>query len=271
MNLLIRIPYTVLQLLSLVLCWVVAWIVQELAKLVMLALGFSKHQKATVCSRIFRSLNFLVMDVLNPFWSIRVVRPIPAGIAPGEKYIVMINHLSNADPWLLLRLFVTRYDLRDWKFVSKGSLFRVPFGGWGLRNNGDLEVKFTKEKGGWGTEKGSVKVLLDDAAETIESGSAVAIFPEGVRNPAPAGPVGEFKQGFFDLAVANGYKILPVAISGAEFCWPVRDWKLDAATVFVSSGDLISPAGHTGESLKNAVHAKISAMRELHSDRKSRN
>ncbi len=267
MNVVLRAIFTVYQFLLLLLTWIVAWTIQEIAKLILTIGGAKKPTKDWWCSKIFRFLNQITMCHLNPFWTIHILKQIPKNIDPKEKYLVMLNHLSNADPWVILRLFVTAPG-RDWRFVCKGSLFKVPFGGWSLRNNGDLEVKFTKEKGGWGTEKGSVKTLLDDSCVTVESGATVALFPEGIRNPNPDGPLGEFKQGYFDLAVEKGYKILPIAISGSETCWPVHDWKLNAADVFITCGDaLISPEGHTGESLKEAVWKKITEMRESHPDR----
>ena len=268
MNVILRTIFSVYQFVLLLVTWILAWLLQEIAKLFLLIGGASRNTRGYVCSKIFRTLNQITMDHLNPFWSMHVLRDVPASVK-GEKYIVMMNHLSNADPWVILRMFVPKMHC-DWRFICKGSLFRVPFGGWGLRNNGDLEVKFTKEKGGWGTEKGSVRVLMEDSAKTIDEGASIAVFPEGVRNPNPHGPLGEFKAGYFDLAVQKGYKILPIAISGSETCWPVHDWKLDAAHVYLTAGEeLISPEGHTGESLKEVVWKKITEMRETHPDRQA--
>lgn len=266
MNTVLRAIFSVYQFLLLLLSWIIAWLLQEITKLVLLPFT-NKHQRHWYCSKIFRALNQISMDHLNPFWTINILKGMPP-IKPDDKYIVMLNHLSNADPWVILRLFV--FSRFDWRFVCKGSLFKVPFGGWALANNGDVAVKFTKEKNGWGTEKGSVKVLMQDSVDIIENGAALAVFPEGVRNPKPEGEMSEFKQGYFDLAVEKGYKILPIAISGSETCWPVHDWKLDSATVYITCADaLISPQGHDGASLKDLVYKKITEMRETHPDRQA--
>jgi 1-acyl-sn-glycerol-3-phosphate acyltransferase len=264
MNIILRSVATILLGIHLFLAWVVVWFLQECIKAVFPLFGKSKPQIADACAWLYRGANVLVMCIANPLWKLRILKGMPE-IPEGTKYIVVTNHLSNADPWLSLNLYWPTG--RDWKYICKGSLFDVPFGGWGLKNNGDLAVKFTKEKNGWGTEKGSVKVLMDDAKAAIERGNALAVYPEGVRNPNPLGPIGEFKLGFFDLAVSNGYSIVPVALSGADRMWPVRSWQFDAATAYMTAGDLVSSKGKTAEQLRDEIYGIVTQMRESHPDR----
>lgn len=267
MNVIFRSIFSIVQFILLLLIWILAWVLQVIAGLVMFS--SSKYAYEHVAAKIFRTLNWLVMDLLNVFWSIKVLRPFPkAASDPKEKYIVMFNHLSNADPWVVLRVFI--FGDRDLKFASKGSLFNVPFGGWCMSRQGDMPIKFTKEKGGWGTEKGSVGELMKMAVDQIEHGASIAVFPEGVRNHTPEGGLGEFKAGFFDLALEHGYKILPVAISGSEKCWPVHSWQMDSATVYITCGEeLVDPKGHNRDTLIKVVRDKIHDMRESHPDRKA--
>lgn len=241
--------------------WVLIWIVQTLFKL--LALPFmSSAAMQDVCGHIFRRISFVFVDLLNPFWRTKVLRPFPK-LKNGTKFIVVLNHLSNADPWFAIRPILP-YDC---KWICKGSLFKVPFGGWGLRNNGDLAIRFTKEKGGWGTEKGSVGLLMEDSRKLLDRCQPIAVFPEGVRNPKPDGPLGEFKLGYFTLAVQEKATIVPIAISGSETAWPRGDWKFDTASCYFTCGEPIEPGNMTAEELRDKVASVISDMRDKHPDR----
>ncbi len=120
-----------------------------------------------------------------------MVRPFDMGKIPIDKatgkrhnYLFMMNHLSNADPYLAVRLFWSP-TLPDAKWAIKSALFSIPFGGWCLGNRGDLRVKFTKEKGGWGTEKGSVGAMMQQATGILKRGNPLNVFPEGGRNAHP--------------------------------------------------------------------------------------
>ena len=205
----------------------------------------------------------IFIDYLNIFWKVVEVKRHPMKPS-GRPVIYMFNHLSNCDPWLLIRAM---WPI-DCKWVCKGSLFKVPFGGWALRNANDIAVRFTADKGGWGTEKGSVRQMMEYSADLLRHQQAIAIFPEGVRNPHPDGPLGEFKDGYFALAIQEKADIVPIAISGTDKLWPRSDWRFDFGNAYISVGSAISVEGHTLESLKEAVFKAITEMREQHPDRK---
>lgn len=260
----VRAVGTVLVFLNMFLGWIVAWLLQTIAKAVMFPFS-TPEQRGDVCGRIFRTVNMIVMDLLNPFWCMNQVRCADRSKLPKDRPVIyMINHLSNSDPWGCIRVIWPV----ECKWICKGSLFKIPFGGWALKNNNDLAVKFTSAKGGWGTEKGSVKSLMDDAASNLRRLQPIAVFPEGVRSFNPDGPVGEFKAGFFDLAIKENALIVPVALSGTEKWWPRGDWKLNRAQAYSSVGDAIDPQtlGST-EELMAKVHSAITELREQHPDR----
>jgi len=206
----------------------------------------------------------LVLDILNPLWSVKVVRPWDkTKMNPEKPYIFMFNHLSNADPYLVVRLMFPV----DCKYVAKGSLFNVPFGGWCLRNNGDLAVHFIKSKGRWVTDKDSIKNMMGEAAALLQRKQPIGVFPEGTRSTTPGKGLNPFKPGFFSLAVQEKAQIVPVALSGTENCWPVKSPFLGPATPYASVGDPIDSEGHTTESLMDEVFKVITEMREAHPDR----
>jgi 1-acyl-sn-glycerol-3-phosphate acyltransferase len=62
-----------------------------------------------------------------------------------------------------------------------------------------LFVRFTRDKGGWATETGSIAALMREAACVLANGGSLAVFPEGARSST--GSLQEFKDGFFRLAI----------------------------------------------------------------------
>ena len=142
-----------------------------------------------------------------PQWRFRVEGRPPADI-DRRAYVVVANHQSTADPWLLSSL---RWDMR---WIAKASLFRAPVIGWLMRLGGDLEV--VRGQGA------SVKAMLAEARATLARGMSLMIFPEGTRSPD--GELGRFKDGAFELAIASGAPILPVVVDGTHRCRPKGSW-----------------------------------------------
>ncbi|MEJ2548208.1 MAG: lysophospholipid acyltransferase family protein, partial [Gemmatimonadota bacterium] len=94
----------------------------------------------------------------------------------------------------------------EMKWMSKESIFRVPFLGWMMRMAGDVAVK-----------RSSVKSRADAYAKTrewIDRGSSVMIFPEGTRSRT--GEMLPFRSGAFRLAVETGRPVHPIAVSGTR-------------------------------------------------------
>ena len=65
MNVVLRAIFTVYQFLLLLLTWIVAWIVQEIAKIILTITGAKKPAKDWWCSKIFRALNQIVINLIN--------------------------------------------------------------------------------------------------------------------------------------------------------------------------------------------------------------
>lgn len=261
-----RTVLSVAWILAMLVGWVLAWSLQMVTMAVMYPFS-TRTQRQDVCGHIFRTINMVVMDLLHPMWRTRILKPLDRSQLPADRPILfMFNHLSNSDPWTAIRVI---WPI-DCKWICKGSLFKVPFGGWGLKNGGDLAVKFTAAKDGWGTEKGSVKQLMEDAAGLLRRGQPIAVFPEGVRNFKPSGPLGEFKPGFFDLAIKEGAVIVPVAFSGTEHLWPRGDWRFGFGTAYVSVGSHVETKDRTTEAVMKEVYDRITEMRDQHPDRVKR-
>ncbi|MES1913540.1 MAG: hypothetical protein MHM6MM_005729 [Cercozoa sp. M6MM] len=223
----------------------------------------SREQRQHWCGKIFRHMSSIVMR-LQPLWKLKVRNESGITGSDLESTIVMANHLSNVDP------FVVCSALLPWetKYIAKASLFSVPFGGWAMRLAGDIPVYFTSGKGGWATRKGTVRRMMKHCATLLQQAYSICVFPEGVRSYNPDGPVGDFKNGFFSLAVETGATVLPVAVSGSERAWPRGDWRIGRRDIYVTIGKPIKVTADTDvDALRQQVHDAITEMRERHPDR----
>eukprot|EP00386_Alphamonas_edax_P013002 GDKI01040321.1.p1 GENE.GDKI01040321.1~~GDKI01040321.1.p1 ORF type:complete len:287 (+),score=34.83 GDKI01040321.1:95-955(+) len=192
---------------------------------------------------------------LNPFWRVTVLRPLPQWFRP-RKTIVMANHLSGSDP------FVLASSLYPWdfKYVYKGDLHKLPIAGWCPWLAGDLAVHFTKDKGGWGTEKSAIAEMMQKAKELVNMGVGIAMFPEGTRSRF--GRLQPFKPGFFKFAIENECEILPVVMEGTQRAWPMAEKLMNCANIYVMYGDPIPAQGKTVDQLRDEVReAMIQLLR----------
>ncbi|KAG8343911.1 putative 1-acyl-sn-glycerol-3-phosphateacyltransferase-lik e protein [Trypanosoma vivax] len=239
-------------------CWIVAWLLQ----LLVIAVTFpfaSKTQRQDWCSYIFRLHNMLPMVLLNPFWKVHTLRPFPQ--TREKKLIVMMNHSSAADTFLVLRVLFPR----DASWVAKDILFRVPFGGWCMSNADDLCVYFKNKRKSMETVKGTVGPMMEAAHKKVARGRMIAIFPEGTRNNTPEDGLLPFRPGFFKLAIDEGATIIPIAASGTEKCWPHRSWLVDVGEAYFSCGDPVHASNFDSvEGLMNHVHKVITELRATH-------
>jgi 1-acyl-sn-glycerol-3-phosphate acyltransferase len=116
--------------------------------------------------------------------------------------IVVANHISNADPPLVIG-WLTPLLGRQMHILAKEALFVGPIG-WFLRSQGVTPVR----RGGSDMEAyRSAKVVLD-------RGDVLCIFPEGTRSAT--GVMQEPKPGVAMLATRSGVPVLPIGISGSD-------------------------------------------------------
>ena len=137
----------------------------------------------------------------SPLWRFSIEDTPPPDIG-HRPYVVVANHASLADPFLLAHL---PWDMR---FVAKEELFRLPLLGWLLKLGGDIPVRRGDDR--------SAQEMLDACRATLARGLSIMMFPEGTRSRT--GEVGHFKRGAFQVAVAEHVPILPIALHGTERC-----------------------------------------------------
>jgi 1-acyl-sn-glycerol-3-phosphate acyltransferase len=137
--------------------------------------------------------------VMNqPGWLPEIVGKFPEDIAE-RPYVVVANHRSLADPFLLSLL---PWDMR---WVVKRELLDWPLAGTLLRLGGDIPVDRDSKLDG--------RRALREAERALRAGQRLMLFPEGRRS---RGQVLPFKAGALYSAVRVGAPVLPIAISGTE-------------------------------------------------------
>ncbi len=186
--------YTYLELAACMLAW-----------LPLLAVAHARHRRDAAPRIEGRWLRRMarVTTRLSGMWRFSVEGNAPADIG-NRAYVVVANHTSTADPFLLSFL---PWDMR---WVAKEELFRIPVTGWLLRLSGDIPLR----RG----DGDSVKEMMAACRATLAAGLPVMLFPEGTRSHD--GKLQPFKDGAFRLAIEAQVPVLPVAIEGTRDCRP---------------------------------------------------
>lgn len=176
---------------------------------------------------------------LNPLWPVTIIGR--ENIRPGTTYVLAANHLSLLDILVLFRLF------KDFKWVSKAEIFKVPLIGWNMSMNRYIRL----QRG----QRDSVVQMMKQAQQTLESGSSIMMFPEGTRSKS--GELQRFKTGAFELALATGVPVVPIVISGTHNALPKHGFVLQGRhEIGVHVLAPVDPIG-TSEQLCEQVRALI--------------
>jgi 1-acyl-sn-glycerol-3-phosphate acyltransferase len=143
---------------------------------------------------------------LNPYWKLQVSGL--ENIDNKKNYVIIANHQSMADIVVLYKTHM------QFKWVSKESLFQVPFIGWCLSLT--KHIRLTRG------EYSSIKKVYREAAEWLRKGVSVLFFPEGTRSDTDQMNV--FQNGAFKLAIKEKKPILPICIKGTRDAIPKGSW-----------------------------------------------
>ncbi len=133
-----------------------------------------------------------------PGWTVRVTGR--EFIQRDRAYVIIANHTSMADIVLLFCLF------RQFKWVSKSSVFNYPILGWNMRI-----CKYIPLVRG---DKDSIAQMMKTCEDWLNNRMSIVMFPEGTRSKT--GRLKDFKHGAFTLAHNTSCDIIPVAIHGGH-------------------------------------------------------
>lgn len=184
---------------------------------------------------------------LTPLWKFSVEGAPPSDIE-STPYVVVANHESQADPFLLSFL---PWDMR---WIAKQELFDQPVIGLAMRFGGDIPVRRGDGE--------SVRAMMAEAKAALSAGISVMMFPEGTRGSD--GKLLPFKEGAFDLAIAAGVGVLPVALSGTRECRPKHSKWFGHARATARVLEAIPPrAPGEGAATALAAEARVRIQRGL--------
>ena len=149
-------------------------------------------------------------------------------INPQKSYILVSNHQSTYDIFALLGYFPHQF-----RWTAKASLFRAPFLGCAMSRIVYIPIERDSPKKAY-------RSMLR-AAEKVQQGVSVIIFPEGTRSPD--GNLQPFKKGLFLIALKSKAPILPIGIRGTAKIMPKGDWRAHPGDVQIIIGPPIETAG----------------------------
>ncbi|TDG35924.1 1-acyl-sn-glycerol-3-phosphate acyltransferase [Pedobacter changchengzhani] len=125
---------------------------------------------------------------------------------PDETYIYCANHTSNLDIMVLCIMAKGRFH-----FMGKDELLNNPVLGIFFRTI-DISVNRDSKMSGFRAFK--------KAAENLDKGMSLIIFPEGKIDDEYPPHLGEFRNGPFRLAIEKNISLIPVSIiNGWKIMW----------------------------------------------------
>ena len=122
-----------------------------------------------------------------------------------QSYLLVANHSSYIDPFVMLRLFKTPFV-----FVGKKELDKIPFFGFLYKRAAILVDRSKKE---------SRFAVYGKANNKLDMGYSVCIFPEK-EYVNENNILNEFKHGAFKLAIAHKLPVLPMVFYDCKRKFP---------------------------------------------------
>lgn len=167
-------------------------------------------------------------------------------VEPGRTYVVMSNHQSVFDIFVLLHAFPGTL-----RMVAKAELFDLPVIGRAMRAAEFIGVSRGDHR--------SARAVIEAAKERLASGVSVWLAPEGTRSRD--GRLLPFKRGGFLLARTTRTPILPVTLDGTlEVLAPGRRRVQSGRVVRVRFHAPVDPASFPRADREALVEAVRSAI-----------
>lgn len=163
-------------------------------------------------------------------------------IEPGQSYVIVANHLSHIDIWLLYG-----YLGLDFRWVMKQELRHVPLVGISCVALGHVFIDRSDHE--------KALTSLDEAKRRIVDGTSILFFPEGTRSRS--GRLQAFKKGAFRMAQELELPVLPVTLSGTREVLRPDSALLRPGTIHLRIHAPIPVTGRSPEQLARASRRAI--------------
>ncbi|MCM8796394.1 MAG: 1-acyl-sn-glycerol-3-phosphate acyltransferase [Candidatus Omnitrophica bacterium] len=189
--------------------WIITALTTLIAFLIVFFLGVFFSPFFDSKRKLAHAQGFWWSDVIigvNPFWKFYIQGL--EHIDPKKTYVIVANHQSLADIVLLYKTHM------QFKWVAKGSLFKIPVFGWCM--SWMRHIKLVRG------QYGSIRDVYRQAAYWLREGISVFFFPEGTRSHSAQ--MNDFKNGAFKLAIKEKKPILPIRIEGSWDIIPRGSW-----------------------------------------------
>ncbi|MBW2647141.1 MAG: 1-acyl-sn-glycerol-3-phosphate acyltransferase [Deltaproteobacteria bacterium] len=166
-------------------------------------------------------------------------------IDPGKTYIYMANHQSMYDiPALQGHLTV------QFRWLAKIELFSIPFFGHAMSRAGYIQIDRSNRRAAFQS--------IGKAAERIQGGASVVVFPEGSRSKD--GNLKPFKKGGFVLALKSKQPIVPVTILGSRSILPKGSLEVQPGKIIVRVHPPIDTTGFTSKTIDGLMESVRSVI-----------
>lgn len=160
----------------------------------------------------------------------------------GEAVVFVSNHLSQADI-LAVYLLGARF-----RWLSKASVFKVPFLGWAMAAIGYVGVNRGDRK--------SHERCMRRLGQHLKDKTPVFFFPEGTRSKDAV--IKEFKSGAFRLAHQLKVPVVPISIVGTDTLLPKGSFFPGPANLQITVHSPIDSSNLSADQLAARAHNIIS-------------
>ena len=167
-----------------------------------------------------------------------------------KTYIFIPNHLSFFDIFSLLASLSV-----DFKFILKKELMRIPVLSWSIKRAGYISIDRSSPA--------KARRTFKRAVDRIKSGTSLVMFAEGTRGYD--GHLQPLKRGAFQLAIASGVPVVPVAIKGTKEIMPKGSFMIRKGSIVIQLEKPIETINYTKQAMPDLIErvsGSIMAMLE---------
>jgi 1-acyl-sn-glycerol-3-phosphate acyltransferase len=198
--------------------------------------GDRSHRVAVLWAGLILFISRVKIEVKN-------LRP----LEPGCSYIFAANHQSAFDILVLLARLPVPF-----RWLSKESYFKIPLFGWAMKRAGYIPINRSNPKQAYQS--------LLVAAQKVQQGTSVVIFPEGTRQSGDH--LGAFKKGGGILSIKSQQPIVPVSILGSGRVKAKKGFRITPGTIKVVLGEPIPTKGYKIKDAEKVMEKVRQAIKE---------